>query len=107
MKKKGRSKKIKNVLDTLFFYFITFISIGGLVLYLWVYTKIDKSMYALEIQKLTLEELLDEINVLQSDIDALSKPNIVSEKVREKWKMETAYPESIEVYISSNNLKTL
>ena len=49
--KKRRSKKVQNIIDTLIFYLITCLSIGGLVLYLWVYTEIDDSLYALDIQR--------------------------------------------------------
>ena len=54
--KKRRSKKVQNIIDTLIFYLITCLSIGGLVLYLWVYTEIDDSLYALDIQRKTVEE---------------------------------------------------
>ena len=61
--KKRYSKKVQNIIDTLIFYLITCLSIGGLVLYLWVYTEIDDSLYALDIQRETVEELMNEIQV--------------------------------------------
>ncbi len=105
-KKYRRTKKIQSLLDTLFFYFITFLSIGGLIIYLWVYTEIDESIYALEIQKITLEDLLNDIHVLQSDIDALSSSNVITKKAKE-WGMVFAKPESISVHINPNNLSSL
>ena len=57
--KKRRSKKVQNIIDTLIFYLITCLSIGGLVLYLWVYTEIDDSLYAFDIQRKTVEELMN------------------------------------------------
>jgi len=105
--KKRKSKHIRNLVDTLFFYLVTFLSFGGLVLYLWVFTEIDDSLFALDIQKKTVEELMDEIYILQSEIDALSKPDVIAKKAQEKWGMVSAKPESISVHIKPGEFSSL
>ena len=105
--KKRRSKKVQNIIDTLIFYLITCLSIGGLVLYLWVYTEIDDSLYALDIQRKTVEELINEIHLLQNEIDALSRPDVIARKAKMNWGMEFAKPESISIHINPDELSSL
>ena len=105
--KKRRSIKVQNIIDTLFFYLITCLSIGGLVLYLWVYTEIDDSLYALDIQRETVEELMNDIHLLQSEIDALSKPDIIARKASMNRGMVFAKPESISIFINPGALSSL
>ncbi len=105
--KKRRSKKVQNIIDTLFFYLITCLSIGGLVLYLWVYTEIDDSLYSLDFQRETVEELKNDIHLLQSEIDALSKPDVIARKARMNWGMIFAKPESISIHINPDELSSL
>ena len=105
--KKRYSKKVQNIIDTLFFYIITCLSIGGLVLYLWVYTEIDDSLYALDIQRETVEELMNDIHLLQSEIDALSRPDVIARKAKMNWGMVFAKPESISIHINPDVLSSL
>ena len=107
LNKKRHSKKVQNVIDTLFFYLITCLSIGGLVLYLWVYTEIDDSLYALDIQRETVEELKNDIHLLQSEIDALSRSDVISKKAKMNWGMVFAKPESISIHINPGELSSL
>jgi len=106
-RKKRRSKKIQNIIDTLFFYLITSVALGGLVIYLWVYTEIDDSLYALDIQNKTVQRLSDDIQSVKSKIDALSKPDVISQRAKEKWGMVFAQPETISVHINSVDLSSL
>jgi hypothetical protein len=105
--KKRNSKKVQNIIDTLFFYVVTCLSIGGLVLYLWVYTEIDDSLYALDIQRETVEELMNNIHLLQSEIDALSRPDVIARKAKMNWGMVFAKPESISIHIKPGELSSL
>ena len=105
--KKRYSKKIQNIIDTMFFYIVTCLSIGGLVLYLWVYTEIDDSLYALDIQRETVEELMNDIHLLQSEIDALSRPDVIAKKAKMNWGMIFAKPESISIHINPDKLSSL
>ena len=105
--KKRNSKKVQNIIDTLFFYVVTCLSIGGLVLYLWVYTEIDDSLYALDIQRETVEELMNNIHLLQSEIDALSRPDVIARKAEINWGMVFAKPESISIHINPDVLSSL
>jgi hypothetical protein len=72
-----------------------------------VYTEIDDSLYALDIQKETVEELINDIHLLQSEIDALSKPDVIARKAKMKWGMVFAKPESISIYINADELSSL
>ena len=107
LNKKRHSKKVQNIIDTLFFYLITCLSIGGLVLYLWVYTEIDDSLYALDIQRETVEELMNDIHLLQSELDALSRPDVIARKAKMHWGMVFAKPESISIHIKPGELSSL
>lgn len=82
-------------------------ALGGLVMYLWVYTEVDDSLYTLEIQKKTVQKLSDDIQFIQSEIDALSKPDVISQRAKEKWGMVFARPETISVHINSVDLSSL
>ena len=79
----------------------------GLVLYLWVYTEIDDSLYTLDIQKKTVQGLMDDIQSIQSEIDALSKPDVISQRAIKKWGMVFAKPETISVHMNSVDLSSL
>ena len=43
-RKNRRINKHKEFLQTLSFFLVTVASIGGLIIYLWVYTEIDETM---------------------------------------------------------------
>ena len=77
------------------------------MLYLWVYTEIDDSLYALDIQRETVEELLNDIHLLQSEIDALSRPDVIARKAKMNWGMVFAKPESISIHIKPGKLSSL
>ena len=56
-KRKRRSKKNREFFQTLLFFSTTILSITGLIFYLWVYTEIDETMLAIEIQNQVAVEL--------------------------------------------------
>ena len=57
IKRKRRSKKSTEFLQTLLFFITTMLSISGLIVYLWVYTEIDETMLAIEVQNQVTKEL--------------------------------------------------
>ena len=58
-KRKRQSKKNREFFQTLLFFSTTILSIAGLIFYLWVYTEIDETMLAIEIQNQVAKELDD------------------------------------------------
>ena len=101
---KRNARKQKEFIQTLSFFGITIASIVGLISYLWVYTEIDETLIAIELQKATREELNNSIKELQNDIALLGRVDRVTDKARKELGMVFATPETISVYIDPNNL---
>ena len=101
---KRSARKQKEFIQTLSFFGITIASIVGLISYLWVYTEIDETLIAIELQKATREELNNSIKDLQNDIALLGRVDRVTDKARKELGMVFATPETISVYIDPNNL---
>ena len=101
---KRNARKQKEFIQTLSFFDIAIASIVGLISYLWVYTEIDETLIAIELQKATREELNNSIKDLQNDIALLGRVDRVTDKARKELGMVFATPETISVYINPNNL---
>ena len=101
---KRNARKQKEFIQTLSFFGITIASIVGLISYLWVYTEIDETLIAIELQKATREELNNSIKDLQNDIALLGRVDRVTDKAKKELGMVFATPETISVYINPNNL---
>jgi|TARA_B100001079_G_scaffold5971_1_gene5050 cell division protein FtsL len=101
---KRNARKQKEFIQTLSFFGITIASIVGLISYLWVYTEIDETLIAIELQKATREELNNSIKDLQNDIALLGRVDRVTDKAKKELGMVFATPETISVYIDPNNL---
>lgn len=101
---KRNARKQKEFIQTLLFFGITIASIVGLISYLWVYTEIDETLIAIELQKATREELNNSIKDLQNDIALLGRVDRVTDKAKKELGMVFATPETISVYIDPNNL---
>ena len=101
---KRNARKQKEFIQTLSFFGIAIASIVGLISYLWVYTEIDETLIAIELQKATREELNNSIKDLQNDIALLGRVDRVTEKARKELGMVFATPETISVYIDPSNL---
>jgi len=101
---KRNARKQKEFIQTLSFFGITIASIVGLISYLWVYTEIDETLIAIELQKATREELNNNIKDLQNDIALLGRVDRVTDKAKKELGMVFATPETISVYIDPKNL---
>ena len=101
---KRNARKQKEFIQTLSFFGIAIASIVGLISYLWVYTEIDETLIAIELQKATREELNNSIKDLQDDIAYLGRVDRVTVKARIELGLVFATPETISVYINPNNL---
>ena len=69
MRRKRRSKRIRDLIQGFLFFLSTIGTISCLILYLWVFKEIDESLLAIEIQATTARELSNEVNELTSKID--------------------------------------
>jgi len=99
VRKHRRSKRQREILQTLSFFLITIASISGLIIYLWVYTEVDETLMNINVQKATVSELNNTIKKLQSDIARLSRVDRITRVAREELGMVNTQPESIAVYI--------
>ena len=104
---KRNARKQKEFLQTLSFFAITIASIVGLIAYLWVYTEIDETLLAIEIQNSTAKELQNEVDKLQSKIEALSRPDVIAKKARKELNMVFTQPETLQVVIDRKMTKIL
>ena len=68
-KKNRLSKKQREIFQTLIFFGITILSIVGLITYLWVYTEIDGTLVAIEIQNSTVNQLTNDYDVVKLSLD--------------------------------------
>ena len=99
MGKRRISKKTKNIIHSLFFFTSTIVLITCLIIYLWVYTEIDETILSIEIQNTTVEELQNTIGKLKSDIESLSRADVIAEKARNDLKMVFTNPETLIIEI--------
>jgi len=102
MMKKRKTKKIrrhKDFFQTLSFFLVTISSIGGLILYLWVYTEIDETVAAIEIQKTTFFELNNRVKELKNKIEFLNRVDRITSVAKKELGMVVAQPESITVFV--------
>lgn len=99
VKKRRRSKRQREILQTVSFFLVTIVSIIGLIVYLWVYTEVDETLMNINVQKATVSELNNTIKKLQSDIARLSRVDRITRVAREELGMVNTQPESIAVYI--------
>ena len=104
MHRKRISKKRQSLIQGVLFFLFTTGTISCLIIYLWVYTEIDETLIAIELQKATREELNNSIKDLQDDIAYLGRVDRVTDKARKELGMVFATPETISVYINPNNL---
>ena len=97
MGKRRISKKTKNIIHSLLFFTSTIALISCLIIYLWVYTEIDETILSIEIQNSTAEELQNTIEKLKSDIESLSRADVIAEKARNDLKMVFTNPETLRI----------
>ena len=101
-KRKRRLKKKREFFQTLLFFSTTILSITGLIFYLWVYTEVDETMLAIEVQNQVSIELDNSVNELKMDITQLSRGDRISQVARIKLNMIPAQPETLTIYIDKN-----
>ncbi|MBT3478860.1 MAG: hypothetical protein HOA15_08735 [Candidatus Marinimicrobia bacterium] len=103
-KRKRRTKKNREFFQTLLFFSTTILSIVGLIVYLWVYTEVDETMLAIEIQNEVARVLDNSVVELIMDIAQLSRGDRISQVARTELKMVPAQPETLMIVINENIL---
>ena len=101
-RKKRRSKKSADFLQTLLFFITTTLSISGLIIYLWVYTEIDETMLTIEIQNQVTKELDNSLKELKMEVLNLSRSDRISSVARDQLSMVPAEPETLIIFINQN-----
>jgi cell division protein FtsL len=104
IKKKRRSKKTSDFLQTLLFFITTLVSISGLIMYLWVYTEIDETMLTIEVQNQVTKELDNSLKELKMEVLSLSRSDRISSVARKELNMVPAQPETLMIFINEYQL---
>ena len=107
MPKKRLSKKTQDIIYSLLFFSSTIIIILSLITYLWVYTEIDETLLAIEIQSSTANELQNEIREYESKIESLSRADVIAKKAKSELGMVFTEPETLRININNQELAEL
>lgn len=94
-----RSKRHQELVHTLTFFLVTLLSIAGLIFYLWVYSEIDETLLAIEIQQETVHELTNSLQELKSEIARQERVDRITAVARTHLGMVVARPETLAIYI--------
>ena len=84
MHRKRISRKSRNIKEGFVFFSLTTALITCLIFYLWVYTEVDETTLAIEIQNATLKEFENQIFELRSDTEFLSRVDVISTELKKK-----------------------
>ena len=95
MRRKRISKKNQDLIQSFIFFLSTIVIISSLIMYLWVYTEIDETLLAIDIQKSTANEMKNEIDELNSIVESLLRADVISEKAKNELKMSYTEPETL------------
>jgi|TARA_B100001173_G_scaffold128255_1_gene111301 cell division protein FtsL len=107
IKRKRRSKKSSEFIQTLLFFMTTMLSISGLIIYLWVYTEIDETMLAIEVQNQVTKELDNSLKELKMEVINLSRSDRISSVARNELNMVPAEPETLMIFINKDQVGLL
>ncbi len=101
MKKRRMSKQTLNILQSLVFFTSTLAIITSLIIYLWVYTEIDETILAIEIQNSTVLELQNNIDEIKNDIESLNRADVIARKAKKDLGMVFTEPETLRIKIEN------
>ena len=107
MARKRISKRRHDLIQSLVFFISTLSIISCLIIYLWVYTEIDETLLVIEIQNSTLQELQNEVRELQSNIESLSRADVIAKRARNELDMVFTQPETLQITIDPVLMKNL
>ena len=101
MKTRRMSKQTLNILQSLVFFTSTLAIIASLIIYLWVYTEIDETILAIEIQNSTVLELQNNIDEIKNDIESLNRADVIAKKAKKDLGMVFTEPETLRIKIEN------
>ena len=107
MARKRISKRQRDLIQSLVFFISTLSIISCLIIYLWVYTEIDETLLVIEIQNFTVQEFQNEVRELQSDIESLSRADVIAKRARNELDMVFTQPETLQITIDPLLMKDL
>ena len=107
MARKRISKKTRDVIQSIIFFTSTMAIISCLIMYLWVYTEIDETLLAIEIQNSTAKELQNGIHELNSQIESMSRADVIAKKAQDELKMVFTEPETLRITVAPRKDKVL
>tara|TARA_Y100000294_G_C8335852_1_gene248620 strand:- start:150 stop:473 length:324 start_codon:yes stop_codon:yes gene_type:complete len=107
MARKRISKKTRDVIQSLIFFTSTMAIISCLIMYLWVYTEIDETLLVIEIQNSTAKELQNRIYELKSQIESMSRADVIAKKAQDELKMVFTEPETLRITVTPGKDKVL
>ena len=76
-------------------------------MYLWVYTEIDETLLVIEIQNSTAKELQNRIYELKSQIESMSRADVIAKKAQDELKMVFTEPETLRIKVTPGKDKVL
>ena len=99
MHRKRISRKSKNIKEGFLFFSLTTGLIACLIFYLWVYTEVDETTLAIEIQNATLKEFENQIFELRNETELLGRVDVISNKAQKEINMVFTEPEIYQIEI--------
>ena len=99
MHRKRISRKSRNIKEGFVFFSLTSGLITCLIFYLWVYTEVDETSLAIDIQNATLKEFENQIFELRSKTELLSRVDVISKKAQKEINMVFTEPETFQIKI--------
>ncbi len=100
-RKKRLSKQTQNLIQSVVFFTTSIAVIISLIIYLWVYTEIDETILAIEIQNSTLAELRNNIDEIKNEIESLNRADVIAKKAKKELGMVFTQPETLRITVSS------
>lgn len=106
-KKKSQisARKQRQILKSLVPYIIGILIISAAVLYVWIYSEVDRTLKEVETLQAETIELSDDINILKDDIEYLTRVDVITNRAKTELGMVFTASETIEIHIDEKNLR--
>ncbi len=103
--KRRSSKKKKEFIQTVTFFFISIFSITGLLVYLWVYNEINLTIRDVAALEKVAAGLENDNKILTNTVSRLERIDRITQIARDELGMVAAAPETIVVYVDYDKLE--
>jgi len=105
IKRKRKSKKQQEFVNSLLFFVVTLLSISSLLTYLWVYNEVNITDREISGLKRIQDNIAVENREIRSKIGKLSRIDRITEIARKELQMVTPEPESLVVFVDKEILR--